>query len=200
VKDGERTVSGAQAIPLDTFAERAWYAYLCLPRDKQGKPPPLNQVIGKNRRTLLHNLFKGLRTDARQKTRELIAEALRVDRAWLDHGSGAGPRLTGPYRPMPRGQNLRDLDRMSTPPNNLEIAVWFLGADLDPRAAEEVARDAVGKENARSPLEWGCTLCAAHIRLTGGFFELRLTRNPPATRGLATARAADRIEAPRRAS
>ena len=193
-------MSKAKAIPLGTFAERAWYAYLCLPRVKEGKPPPIDQVMGRQHSRLLHKLFKGHCNDPRQKTRELVAEALRVPRPWLDLGTGACPRLTGPYRPMPRDQNLRHLDRAFTRPHNLQIAVWFLGEGLDRRAAQEVARHAQGNENARSPIEWGGRLCVAHVHFTGRVFDLRLASPATSERRRERLAMGAPVEVPRRAS
>ena len=86
-------------IPLETFCERAWYAYHCLPR-VDGRLPSQASLLGKRRQLVISRLFRGCCVDPRQETRALIAEALRVTRTWLDHGDGEPPELTGSYRPM----------------------------------------------------------------------------------------------------
>ena len=190
-------------IPLANFGERAWYAYQCLPRQPNGDPPSMMAVIGKVHRQKLSKIFRGEVTDPEETTRKLVAEVLHVSRGWLDHGVGDPPALTGPYLEMPRDANLlkhdpeewaRKYDAIggvpTATPNNFQIAVLFYHADLDRRAIEDVAKEARGRENARSPKEWASLLLAAQYRLTGRkVFEMGL---PDATAAQANAKTASK--------
>ena len=167
-------------IPLETFAQRAWYAYQCLPRDERGRPPTLGEVVGNERRSMLSKFFKGHRSDPRQDTRVWMAEALKVPRAWLDYGEGVPPKLTGPYRRMPIDKSVKEEDPEEwvkkyeaiggVPkgiPNNFQIAVLFFRERLDTRVMAEVAREAHGQEDTKTPEEWGRRLRTAQVRITG---------------------------------
>jgi len=178
-------------IPLSTFADRAWYAYQCLPRGKNGKLPSLLKVMGPEKRLLLARLFNGERSDPRQETRAIIAEALKVPRAWLDLGEGEPPKLTGPYKAMPRDQKMREQDPgewikkyeaiggiPTATPNNFQIAVLCFGSILDSKTIEAVAIEARNRENSEEPLYWAERLRLAQIRLTGGAgFRLELPKD-----------------------
>ena len=174
-------------IPMDTFAERAWYAYQCLPRGRGGKPPSIDSLLGRPRRAMLTRLFTGERTDPRQETRKILAEVLKVPREWLDYGKGDPPALTGPYQPLRLDESLRDHDPdewarkyeaiggvPTATPNNFQIAVLFFRKVLSPAAITEVANDAHGQWDSQEPIEWARRLHLAQIRATGSGFDLRL--------------------------
>lgn len=90
-------------VKMDTtVAERAWWAYHCLPRDKRGKPPAatrLESSVGLGRGTL-GRLFSGERVPIPENL-EKAATALEVTSAWLTFGEGVAPSLTGPLPPRP---------------------------------------------------------------------------------------------------
>lgn len=178
------------SYPLETLAERAWYAYLCLPRD--GKRPPAmssleNRVDKKTGRQMgradgpapatFAKLFKGERDEPRRATREAIARVLNVAWSWLEDGIGDPPKLTGPYREMPRDESLREhhpeewakkyaaIGGPNAQPNNFQIAVLFYGSSLTSAAIEEVAKSATGRENDLLPIGWGKLLSEAQSRL-----------------------------------
>jgi hypothetical protein len=170
-------------IPLDTFAERAWYAYHCLPR-VNGKLPALSNLIGAERRSNLHKFFKGQRVHLREPSRILIANALNVPRKWLELGIGEPPNLTGPFQRNTDlcGDKNADwfrrfkaigIDEASV--NNFAVAALWYGEKLNTRAIEEVAREALGRENLLTREEWARRLRDAHVRLGGEWFERQQT-------------------------
>ena len=177
-------------IPLVTFADRAWYAYQCLPRGKNGKPPSLLKAMGPEKSLLLARLFNGERSVPREETRALIAAALRVPRAWLDLADGEAPKLSAPYKPMVRDQKMREQDPgewikkykaiggvPGEAPNNFQRAVLFYGSRVSADAIEEVANEARGREDSRPMIEWAKRLTLSQIRDSGRGFELRLPQS-----------------------
>jgi len=89
---------------LPTLADRAWFAYHCLPRDRRGKLPFLKELElehGLSGGTLSH-MMSGRRSQFRFETMPKISEALRVSEPWLRGDEDArGPTLTGPLPPRP---------------------------------------------------------------------------------------------------
>jgi hypothetical protein len=89
---------------LPTLADRAWYAYHCLPRDRRGKLPSVRELERDHalaQATLAH-IFTGRRALHRSDTAPKIAKALRASESWLRGDAGArGPTLTGMLPPRP---------------------------------------------------------------------------------------------------
>jgi transcriptional regulator with XRE-family HTH domain len=89
---------------LPTLADRAWYAYHCLPRDRNGKPPTFKELEAAEQLpySTLSHVMSGRRSQQRHETFAKIARALRVTEAWL-RGEAAehGPTLTGEWPPRP---------------------------------------------------------------------------------------------------
>jgi hypothetical protein len=171
----------ATNIPLETFAERVWYAYQCLPRGRDGKLPSIDSLLGRPRRAMLTRLFSGERSNSRPETRMILAEVLNVPLEWLDSGKGDPPRLTGPYRCNLGVCQDRDADYVrrfiaigvdEDSVNNFVLAVLWLREKLDTRAIEEVALQAKGRENLVTREEWAHQLRLAQIRITGAGWEL----------------------------
>lgn len=88
---------------LESFADRAWYAWHCLPRGKKGRPPTQRKLsleydipIG-----TLSKVFDGTRKDVERATIKKMAAALQVSEQWLYLGQGIPPQLTGPLPPRP---------------------------------------------------------------------------------------------------
>lgn len=84
-----------------SIGARAWWAFHCLPRSENGKPPQLKSFELEHR---IHNgalakLFSGQRHGATPPVLEEIARALRVSTDFLTFGKGAWPELTGPIPP-----------------------------------------------------------------------------------------------------
>lgn len=177
------------SYPLETFAERAWFAYLALPR--VGKHPIAmskleNRIDKKTGRQMgradgpspatFNKLFDGSRVEPRKDTREAIARVLGVSLQWLDYGMGDPPRLNYPYTPMKRDESLREHDPaewarkyaaiggVEAAPNNFQIAVLFLGSTLTGEAIEEVAAKARGRESDLTSIGWAKLLNEAQAK------------------------------------
>lgn len=99
--------SSRVTAPLDSLAERAWYAFHCLPRGSRTKKPTPPTVLEKAHglpRGSLGLIFSGTRTEPRLATRAKLAEALQVTEDWLIRGTGTPPTLTGLLPPRPRAE------------------------------------------------------------------------------------------------
>ena len=95
---------------LSTLAQRAWFAWHCLPRTEKGQPPSIRSLEGAYElsNAQLRKLIMGL--SKRPSYGELVkmAMALDCDPEWLQSGQGEGPRATtfipeGPPLPKPKG-------------------------------------------------------------------------------------------------
>lgn len=89
-------------VPLDTLAERAWYAYHALPRDFRGNPPSyrsLEQEHGLPQATFA-KLFGGHKKSVGSANLPRLCRALGVNVAWLTESVGDPPELTGPIQPL----------------------------------------------------------------------------------------------------
>lgn len=89
--------------PLESLADRAWWAFHSLPRDRLGRPPAataLEQAHGLSRGTL-GKIFSGSRKTAEASTLARMAKALNVTADWLASGIGSTPRPTGFVPPRP---------------------------------------------------------------------------------------------------
>jgi len=83
-----------------TMGERAWYAYHCLPRGKNGKPPPrrpFEEAHGLHNGTL-KRVFLG--ASPRAEMLDKVALALEVPIEWLLRGEGKAPKLSGVLPPI----------------------------------------------------------------------------------------------------
>ena len=86
-----------QPVAMSSLAERAWFAYHCLPRGKRNKPPPyrqLEQQVGLTNGTF-SRLFLGERERPEPETVVGIAKVLGVTLDWLLTGKGDGPKPVG---------------------------------------------------------------------------------------------------------
>lgn len=80
---------------MDTLADRAWFAYHCLPVDHDGKLPSLRQLeIAYGLSTaMLSKVMHGKRTNHETDTIPKFAEALRCTVQFLISGEGRAPVL-----------------------------------------------------------------------------------------------------------
>ncbi len=132
--------------PGETFSDRAWYAWHCLPRDDEGSPPsprPWGKTHGVDP-SAIGRLFKGERGMGVDVTRK-FAEGLGVSLDWLVSGKGEAPVLTGPLPPRRkktkdehwqqrhRPHLLRAQERLRGIPDDAVDAAW--------RAAPAFPRD-----------------------------------------------------------
>jgi transcriptional regulator with XRE-family HTH domain len=88
---------------LPALADRVWFAYHCLPRDKAGAPPSLRSLeaaCGLANGTI-QKTAKGQRKEHTKSTFRLMAQALRVTESWLEFGGDNGPIPTGMVPPRP---------------------------------------------------------------------------------------------------
>lgn len=93
-----------------TLAQRAWYAWHCLARDKKGNPPSLRKLSEESTPEIshgqLHKLVMG--KSSRPGITEFLkmAKALQCDPQWLQDGTGEAPtpqhHLQIPNGPPPR--------------------------------------------------------------------------------------------------
>ena len=88
---------------MSTLADRVWYAIHCLPRGEGGKVPTYVSIeqAGGLDNAVLSKIVRGKKMEPRSRTMEALAQALHVERAWLEHGAGQHPTLTGPLPPRP---------------------------------------------------------------------------------------------------
>lgn len=158
------------AIPLDTFAERAWFAYLCKraggklayktleTKSEKGDPPD-----GLPPKATFSKLFKGDRAEPREAARIAIARVLGVEREWLELGKGAAPVLTVPYVPMPKNEEhdehdptewVRKYKALESVSAKFQAAVMQLGSSIDADVIERVAAEARQRETDLETLGW----------------------------------------------
>lgn len=93
-------------MKLPSLADRAWYAYHCLPRDDSGKLPTFKDLEEGTKPAIaygtLSHVMSGRRSHHRADTFPLMARALKCSEAWLRGEDGArGPVLTGMLPPRP---------------------------------------------------------------------------------------------------
>ena len=89
-------------VEVQTLPERAWFAYNCLPRARNGGLPPvkpLELAHGLSNRTL-HKIFSGATVDPGGKTLVGVSNALEVSIDWLLKGVGKAPTLVSPMVPL----------------------------------------------------------------------------------------------------
>lgn len=155
---------------LGTIADRAWYAWHCLPRSKKGKPPSwksLEKEYGVAT-TTFSKLFSGERKTVELETLPKMASALRVSEMWLYKGEGEVPKLSGPlehrhdryeeFDPAAwaaRAEAAGGVDSIVTPKNAFEAAVQTLLLDVSAETIRAVADEARGHENERPAHHWG---------------------------------------------
>jgi transcriptional regulator with XRE-family HTH domain len=113
-------------------------------------------------------LFKGERVEPKRATREAIARVLGVSLRWLDDGEGEPPKLTAPYREMPRDESLREHDPAEwaakyaaiggpaamTSTNPFQRAVIGYGSTLETETIIRVAERARGHEHELTEIGW----------------------------------------------
>jgi hypothetical protein len=87
---------------MQTFAERAWYAYQCLPRDPRGRPLSYRslEIRYDLPRSSLSRLFSGAHGSVDASNVPRLARALGVSVEWLISGHGAPPTAAGPVLPL----------------------------------------------------------------------------------------------------
>ncbi len=174
---------------LATMAGRAWYAYHCLPRNDEDKPPPVRRLEKKQgiANGTLKKVFTGER-DPVGSTLAKVADALGVNEEWLLRGTGTPPTPTG-YVPAPPGGKKppRDAQDSNFPPAesaayrrtdgkpvrypNLEAALRFYAHKTPPRwqdATISAARDlALQSATDPDPERWTGILDALDKSISG---------------------------------
>jgi transcriptional regulator with XRE-family HTH domain len=92
-------------MELATLADRAWFAYHCLPRDPDGKPPAATALEERSQppisRGTLSKTFSGKRTKHTAEVMDRVAKVLHTTVDFLLKGEGEPPKLTGPLPPRP---------------------------------------------------------------------------------------------------
>lgn len=111
----------------ESFADRAWYAYHCLPRTRRGKPPSYNSLEEKHGISTgtISRAMLGDREEFSKTTLEKLARALNVSVGWLVEGVGDQPVLTGqipPRLPYLNESNLSPDKSVTGPRKSLELA------------------------------------------------------------------------------
>lgn len=93
------------------FGDRAWAAYMALPRDERGRPPPKTKIEqgdieppapGLVARGLLEKIFSGQRKGVNSATLPKLAKVLGTTPEFLSSGAGEWPQPSGPFIPRPR--------------------------------------------------------------------------------------------------
>lgn len=87
---------------VEDLGDRVWRAYLALPRDDNGEPPPYAEVEKTHgiSYATLSKIINGDRSEVRGATVAKLAAALRVAEGWLLTGANPPP-LPPPDRPRP---------------------------------------------------------------------------------------------------
>lgn len=107
--------SDASHMPhLPTLPDRLWYAYHCLPRGADGKPPSYRALERDHDLSngLLSRLMHGERLAIEHETWKRLHAAMRVAPPWLDYGGPNGPPPPKGLIPLRPGTERRygDLD------------------------------------------------------------------------------------------
>lgn len=81
-----------------SFGARVWYAYHCLPREKDGSPPELKGFERGHGLSngVMQKLFDGRQHAVSIEVLPRLAAALGVSAEFLAHGTGPWPEPTGP--------------------------------------------------------------------------------------------------------
>jgi lambda repressor-like predicted transcriptional regulator len=85
------------------MAQRAWFAWHCLPRDEKGRPPSWRSLEADHglSNATLKRLVDGKLPRPGMERLERMAEALGVTPQWLHSGRGEGPLSRWPVPPYP---------------------------------------------------------------------------------------------------
>lgn len=97
-----------QQTPLPTLADRAWFAYHCLPRE-EGELPSYRQLemaYGLST-AIISKIVLGTREHFWPETMPKLAEALRCNVDWLRAGTGPAPRLPHGVSVPPRPRTFK---------------------------------------------------------------------------------------------
>ena len=78
---------------FSSIAQRAWFAWHCLPRTDKGQPPPIAQLERDHglSHAQLRKLVMGLSKRPSYSTLTRAAQALECPPEWLADGEGTGP-------------------------------------------------------------------------------------------------------------
>ncbi len=157
--------------PLDTLNDRVWYAWHCLPRGANGRPPPWKPF------EKLHGIalatFQKLATEDRRsvdfETLVKLARALGVTTDWLSKGEGPAPTPTGPVSSRAERYALaQTLDATmakveagggvgpaTEPTTQLQMAVATLLEEISPETIAKVTAEHKGAEDTKPAHHWG---------------------------------------------
>jgi len=91
---------------FSTIAQRAWFAWHCLPRNDKGQPPSINQLERDHgfSHAALRKVIMGRAPRPGYTTLVKAAEALRCDAGWLGSNEGPAPVCSWP---VPAGPPIR---------------------------------------------------------------------------------------------
>lgn len=151
----------AHVIPLQTRAERTWYAWHCLPPQASGERMSEDTVRARVKPPVAKGTISRAVRGQREpgiKVWERIADALGVKREWLIFGVGEPPNLL-----VPLGDLVAFRDRNARKLNPLEEAIWTFGDFLADETAHWALERYRGHELERTATEWAVVL-ARHDR------------------------------------
>lgn len=88
---------------FQTLAERAWFAWHCLPRNKRDKPPPIRklEIAHGLANAALRKIILGYTLRPAHDSLLKAALALNCDPRWLSTGEGQGPLASTFVAPGP---------------------------------------------------------------------------------------------------
>jgi transcriptional regulator with XRE-family HTH domain len=135
----------AHSAFFQTMADRAWFAWQCLPRDKFGKPPPFRKIEREHglSNNTIRKLTRGELVRPGYPVIKRAAAALGVSPDWLMEGIGEGPIARYPVPPRPlltEGEEI--LDEVDDPyPSRAEAVnmARLLGTVEDARILDVLA-------------------------------------------------------------
>lgn len=92
------------AMPLfQSLADRAWFAWNCLPRDERGDRPKIRELERGHGLTngSLHRLINGISVRPGYEQLAKMAQALNTSPEWLQFERGEAPTTSWPVPPRP---------------------------------------------------------------------------------------------------
>lgn len=100
---------------ISTLAQRAWFAWQCLPRNSRGKPPPIARLELAHglANAALRKVILGITTRPAHDSLLKMAEALQCDPQWLSCEKGPPPipsALPNSSPPARRGRGISSRD------------------------------------------------------------------------------------------
>ncbi len=103
-------------MPLfQSLADRAWFAWNCLPRDERGDRPKIRELERANGLTngSLHRLITGVSVRPGFAQLAKMATALNTTPEWLQFEKGTAPTTSWPVPPRPPSRTVgeRGLDK-----------------------------------------------------------------------------------------